>query len=47
MFLNADYTIEENKLKIKCGFFTYKPIEINEIKGNKIINIISSASSII
>jgi hypothetical protein len=32
MLFNTEYTIEENKLKIKCGFFTYKPIEINEIK---------------
>ena len=43
MFLKTEYTIEENKLKIKCGFFTYKPIEINEIKEiTKSSNIISS-----
>jgi hypothetical protein len=43
MFLKTEYTIEENKLKITCGFFTYKPIEINEIKEiTKSSNIISS-----
>ena len=43
MFLKTEYTIEENKLKIKCAFFTYKPIEINEIKEiTKSSNIISS-----
>lgn len=43
MFLKTVYTIEENKLKIKCGFFNYKPIEINEIKEiTKSSNIISS-----
>ena len=43
MFLKTEYTVEENKLKIKCGFFTYKPIEINEIKEiTKSSNIISS-----
>ena len=43
MFLKTEYTIEENKLKIKCGFFTYKPIEVNEIKEiTKSSNIISS-----
>lgn len=24
--------MEDNKLKIRCGFFRYKPIEINDIK---------------
>ena len=43
MFLKTEYIIEENKLKIKCGFFNYKPIEINEIKEiTKSSNIISS-----
>lgn len=43
MFFRTTYTIEENKLKIKCGFFKYKPIEINEIKEiDKSSNIISS-----
>lgn len=32
MFLKTEYIVEENKLKIKCGFFNYKPIDINEIK---------------
>jgi len=46
MFLKTEYTIEENKLKIKCGFFTYKPIEINEIKEiTKSSNIISSPAA--
>jgi hypothetical protein len=46
MFLKTEYTIEEHKLKIKCGFFTYKPIEINEIKGiTKSSNIISSPAA--
>jgi hypothetical protein len=39
MLFNTEYTIEENKLKIKCGFFAYKPIEINEItKSSSIIS---------
>ena len=43
MFLKTHYIIEGNKLKIKCGFFTYKPIEINEIREiSKSSNIISS-----
>jgi hypothetical protein len=46
MFLKTEYTIEEHKLKIKCGFFTYKPIEINEIKEiTKSSNIISSPAA--
>ena len=46
MFLKTEYTIEENKLKIKCGFFTYKPIEINAIKEiTKSNNIISSPAA--
>jgi hypothetical protein len=46
MFLKTEYTIEEKKLKIKCGFFTYKPIEINEIKEiTKSSNIISSPAA--
>ncbi len=46
MFLKTVYTIEENKLKIKCGFFTYKPIEINDIKEiTKSNNIISSPAA--
>lgn len=46
MFLKTEYTIEEKKLKIKCGFFTYKPIEINKIKEiTKSSNIISSPAA--
>ena len=46
MFLKTEYTIEDQKLKIKCGFFTYKPIEINEIKEiTKSSNIISSPAA--
>jgi hypothetical protein len=32
MFFKTEYTIKENKLNIKCGFFTYKPIAISDIK---------------
>ncbi len=43
MFLKTVYTIEGNKLKIKCGFITYKPIEISEIREiTKSSTIISS-----
>ena len=46
MFLKTEYTIEDQKLKIKCGFFTYKPIEINEIREiTKSSNIISSPAA--
>lgn len=46
MFFKTEYTIEENKLKIKCGFFTYKPIEINDIKEiTKSNTIISSPAA--
>ena len=46
MFLKTEYTIEDKKLKIKCGFFTYKPIEINKIKEiTKSSNIISSPAA--
>ena len=46
MFLKTEYTIEEKKLKIKCGFFTYKPIEITEIKEiTKSSNIVSSPAA--
>lgn len=31
-FFNTTYTIEGDKLKIKSGFFNYKPIAISEIK---------------
>lgn len=46
MFFKTEYTIEENKLKIKCGFFSYKPIEIEKIKEiTKSNNIISSPAA--
>ena len=46
LFFKTEYTIEENKLHIKCGFFTYKPIEINNIKEiTKSNNIISSPAA--
>lgn len=31
MFLKTDYTISNNELRIKCGFFSYKPIKIADI----------------
>jgi len=43
LVFKTEYTIENGKLKIRCGFFTYKPIEINEIKKiSKTTNIISA-----
>lgn len=43
LFFGTYYTIENNKLKIKCGIFSYKPIEIDKIKEvSKTKNIISS-----
>jgi hypothetical protein len=42
-FFGTYYIIENNKLKIKCGIFSYKPIEIDKIKEvSKTKNIISS-----
>lgn len=32
LFLKTKYTINNHKLKIKCGLFSYKPIDIYEIK---------------
>jgi len=32
MFLKTDYTISNKELKIRCGFFSYKPIKIVDIK---------------
>ena len=46
MFFNTVYTIEENKINIKCGFFTYKPVTISDIKEiTKSSNIISSPAA--
>jgi len=46
MFLTTIYTIDNDKLKIKSGFFSYKPIEISEIKRiTKTNNIISSPAA--
>ena len=46
MFFKTEYIIEENKLKFKWGFFTYKPIEIKDIKEiTKSNNIISSPAA--
>ena len=46
LFFKTEYIIEENKLKIKWGFFTYKPIEIKDIKEiTKSNNIISSPAA--
>ena len=43
LFLKTQYSIENNKLKIKCGLFSYKPIDIDEIKEiSKTKSIISS-----
>ena len=43
LFLKTQYTIENNNLKIKCGLFSYKPIQIDDIKEiSKTRNIISS-----
>ncbi len=46
MFLTTIYTIDNDKLKIRSGFFSYKPIEISEIKRiTKTNNIISSPAA--
>ncbi|MFD2561181.1 PH domain-containing protein [Aquimarina rubra] len=43
LFLKTQYTIDHNKLKIKCGLFSFKPIDIDEIKEiSKTKSIISS-----
>jgi hypothetical protein len=43
LFFKTEYTIDEKKLKIKCGLFSYKPIEIDKIKDiSKTKSIISS-----
>jgi len=43
LFLGTRYTIEDNMLKIKCGWISYQPIDINEIKEiSKTKNIMAS-----
>ncbi len=43
MFLKTEYTIDNNKLKIRCGPFPYKPIAIADIKEiHKTSSILSS-----
>jgi hypothetical protein len=43
LFLKTEYTIDNDKLKIKCGLFSFKPIDINEIRViTKTKSIISS-----
>lgn len=43
LFFKTEYTIDNTKLKIKCGLFYYTTIEIDEIKEiSKTKNIISS-----
>ena len=32
LFLKTEYIIDKTQLIIKCGFFSYKPIDIKEIK---------------
>ena len=46
MFLTTLYTVDNTKLRIMSGFFSYKPIEISEIKRiTKTNNIISSPAA--
>ena len=43
LFFKTEYTIENGKLKIKCGFISFKPIEISQIKRiSKTRSILSS-----
>ena len=43
LFLKTQYTIDNQKLKIKCGVFSFKPIDIEKIKEiSNTKNIISS-----
>ena len=32
LFLKTEYSIDENVLKIKCGFFTYPAVQIDDIR---------------
>lgn len=46
LFFNTTYTIEGKILSIKCGFITYKPIDIMTIKSiAKSSNIISAPAA--
>ena len=46
MFFNNNYKIQNEKLFIKCGFFKYRPINIEDIKKvSKSSNIISSPAA--
>tara|TARA_B100000989_G_scaffold289671_1_gene261825 strand:+ start:810 stop:1094 length:285 start_codon:yes stop_codon:yes gene_type:complete len=46
MFFNTTYTIEKEKLYIKCGFFKYRPVNIMEMKKvSKSSNFISSPAA--
>ena len=43
LFFKTEYTIENGKLKIKCGLISYMPIEISQIKRiSKTRSLISS-----
>lgn len=43
LFLNTQYTIDNKLLKIKCGVFSYKPIDIENIREiSKTRSLISS-----
>lgn len=43
LFLRTVYTIDHDQLKIKCGIFSYQPIDIHEIREiSKTKSIISS-----
>ena len=43
LFLKTEYTIDNDKLKIKCGVFSFKPIDINAIRAiSKTKSIMSS-----
>jgi len=46
MLFTTKYTIEENKININCGFFTYKPIANSAVREiTKSNNIISSPAA--
>lgn len=43
LFLKTSYTIDNKLLKIKCGLFSYKPIDIHQIKEISITKSVVSA----